>query len=214
MERFSPAIVVALLVEKFGVDDASSATREEKKVAQRLVDIIARHVEGDELEVEEHEEVCSESEDDVEPSVNLDDGVVVNPDSISFSNGKVISATDVRRAIDYYRSPSDGCRPFSSMHNRFRFISNKNDMKRLREFERNEMSIVDRRNRIKALSAKLKETVIEKMGRGVILHDTDLRALAHSLNKEFRIPRFEASGGWIKKFKRANHFTSRRITKF
>ncbi|VDK28133.1 unnamed protein product, partial [Anisakis simplex] len=52
------------------------------------------------------------------------------------------------------------------------------------------------------------------MGRGVILHDTDLRALAHCINKKYKIPHFEASAGWLKKFKHVNHFTSRRITKF
>ncbi|VDK29252.1 unnamed protein product, partial [Anisakis simplex] len=76
MERFCSANVVALLGEKFGVGDATSPSREEIKMAQRLADIIMRHAEGDELEVEEDEEVCSESEDEVESSTDLDDGAI------------------------------------------------------------------------------------------------------------------------------------------
>ncbi|VDK30039.1 unnamed protein product, partial [Anisakis simplex] len=206
MERFCSANVVAVLGEKFGMGDAASATREEKKLAQRLADIIIRHAEGDELEVEEDEEVCSESEGEEESAVDLDDGFLVTPDKVSFSNGKLICASDVRRAVDYYRSTSDGHRPCSSMQSKFRFITNKNDLKRLREFEKDQVSVTDRRNQIRALSLKLKEMVIDKMGRGAILHDNDLRAFAHLLNKEYKIPNFEASAGWLKKFKHINRF--------
>ncbi|VDK52958.1 unnamed protein product [Anisakis simplex] len=99
-------------------------------MAQKLADIIMRHTEGNELKMEEDEEICNESEDKGESSENIDDGVLVVPDKVAFSNGKLISASDVHRAIDFCRSTSDEHRPLSSMLTMSRFISNKNDMKR------------------------------------------------------------------------------------
>ncbi|VDK41977.1 unnamed protein product [Anisakis simplex] len=95
--------------------------------------------------------------------MDLDNGVLAIPDTILFSNSKVICAPDVRRVVDYCGSPTDGYGTCSSVHSKFRFINNKDDLKRLREFEKNQISIVDRRSDIKALSVKLKEMVIERM---------------------------------------------------
>ncbi len=56
--------------------------------------------------------------------------------------------------------------------------------------------------------------VIDKMNRGIILHDVNLQAMARKINVALQIPNFNASLRWIQNFKADNRISSRHITKF
>ncbi|KAE9551069.1 hypothetical protein FO519_005706 [Halicephalobus sp. NKZ332] len=70
------------------------------------------------------------------------------------------------------------------MNSRFRFIKEKADLDKLREFEKSEQNQRNRRLLLRQLAGSLNKKVIEKMNAGIILHDHDLRRLALSIKCE------------------------------
>lgn len=130
-----------------------------------------------------------------------------------FSNNNLIDIDRVKSALKYYRSTISGFRPLSSMNHTYSFIRTKNDVAKLRAFEADEELCVDRRNQLRVLCDELRQTIFDKMERGIILHDTDIQALARTINQGLKVPRFNASLRWVQNFKKASKIVSRHITK-
>lgn len=135
------------------------------------------------------------------------------PNMVSFSGGKLIEIDKVKTALNFYRSSATRTRPLSTMTNQHRFIRTKNDLDKLRNFERDENQCINWRNQMRVLCDRLRATIFDKMDRGIILHDTDIQALAIKINHELHIPNFKASLRWVQDFKNASRIVSRKITK-
>lgn len=130
-----------------------------------------------------------------------------------FSGGKLVALETVRRAVIYYRSTTTKSRPLESITKQFRFIKTKNDLKKLRNFEKDEQACIDRKNQLRILCNEVRQTIFDKMERGITLHDADIQLIAREVNRTLNVPRFNAELRWVQKFKKASRITSRHITR-
>lgn len=210
--------VLRILLETFEVAPSSiQATREDIRLARRIRQIVF-DFDDDELDVEETDGTLSmalEHEDwnpiDEEADTSNDE-IDASADTVTFSGNNSVLVESVNSALEFYRRPKRQARSLWSLQNNFRFVKTQNDLNKLRRFEKDPKSCVDRIRSIEVLSKRLQEAVFAKIDEGNTLHDADLQAMAREINEQMQIRRFNASMGWIAKFKRENGIVSRRIT--
>ncbi|PIC14070.1 hypothetical protein B9Z55_027366 [Caenorhabditis nigoni] len=159
-------------------------SRQEKKLARVLCNIMDQSKEGDVM-IEETEEVIDEESGDWEPE-------------------------EFQTAIDYYRNTTKGFRSLDSMKSRFRWITESKHIDKLRAYEKEKNEFKETRtNLLRFLSNRLFEVVKDKLKTGFSLHDLDLQRFAlHINNKETKIQGFKASESWITSWKKAHRVLS------
>ncbi|GMT21763.1 hypothetical protein PFISCL1PPCAC_19955, partial [Pristionchus fissidentatus] len=224
---FSSARVVALLAHRLGIDpDVSSASREERKLADRFVALL-KEAEVGSLFYDEKEEMYPLDVEDYQgdPEWTEEDLDLLNdppnPDRkrFHFSKGNATLET-ILLAAKYYRSTTHKAhRSLDSMKNTFRFIGHENDLRKMELFakEADEQSTrrVGRILGLQLISNELEERARKEMEDGFSLHDVDLMVMAMEINREGSyVDTFQASSSFVDRFKRKARIGSRHITKF
>lgn len=216
-----PGMILKILLNKFGSPKSPqrTANREEQKIANSFVRILQEAMVGS-VSIESEEEFDEDSDEDFdEKEWDCDDTPptsTIAADAMINFEGTLVSAVEIRAAINHYRSSQKGVRTLSSMAARFRWIRTESHMNRLRHYEKNQAIRVNRLSQLKKIQELLAESVTEKLKNGVSLHDYELRQMAIRINQSLQTPieNFKASHSWIQSFKQSIKICSRRITKF
>jgi hypothetical protein len=136
--------VIAILANEFGVGNLESANREEKKLANALKSLMNQSEAWDDFEVEEEEdELNVEACADIEVDADYEDEFFANwtleepgsPENCIRFGDNFVSVDQVRSALNYFRQPAKGSRSLDSMTSRFRWITDRNHVQKLRYFE-------------------------------------------------------------------------------
>jgi len=215
-----PDVIVGILSQTFGCCTTEDASRQELIIASKLEELI-QGLENSDWNVEEEEHLMQKNEDAVEDWIPHDgytahaDDFFATTDCIAFDD-KLVHVDIVKSAIAHYRNCANRSRPLSSMHNRFPWIKSRNHLNRIRLYEKTEAIMASRTNKLRALSHRLHEVIVEKMNEGISLRHSSVRSLAIHLNKEdeFNIPDFVASASWVSRFLSSRRLVSRKTTKF
>ena len=201
------------------------ACREDRKLAQRIIDLLKPVSDPDKNDSwPEDSDQCDNEEivgnqldsSDEEYELASDKDKLGTPAAanfmVSFSKNVNVPVDKVREAITFYRSCEKGNRSLKCMMSHYRFIRNKHDLQILRLQERNGFSKINRSPLLKKLHEDLKENVHSAMRSGIILHDSDIQNMARKIADKLHVADFKASLSWIKQFREAERIVSRRIT--
>ncbi|CAJ0586359.1 unnamed protein product, partial [Mesorhabditis spiculigera] len=219
MSVIRPEAVIGLLAKNFGCIELD-LSEEETKFAHQLQHLLVDALTGD-LQTTVQEELfrAEDTSDDEDEPYEMDDRVVrpIKAEKNGFVRfgDKQASIATVKRAIAYYRLPASKTRPMSSMASRFRFLSNRSHMDKLRQLEEQDHVFMDRNAALKRLTEIVSREVNQKLDEGLPLHGRNLRAIVMELNEQHKLVKgFLASPSWIHKLKRHLNLCSRSITKF
>lgn len=145
------------------------------------------------------------------------DGVIFSSPTELVFGGRVVTREEANTALDYYRSAKAGKRTLEAMRNRFRWITGRHDMDKLKLYEKDRDNFKEsRRNLLKFLGERLYEEVkgiqvnlnwkqlFHFNFLGICLHDRDLKMIALDINKkETHVENFKACQTWITNWKRS-----------
>ena len=143
LQMINKSNVIAILANEFGVGNLASANREEKKLAYALKSLLSQSEAWDDFEVEEEDELNVEACADIEADADYEDEFFANwtleepggPENCIRFSENFVSVDQVQSALNYYRQPTKGSRSLDSMRQKYRWISDRNHVQKLRYFE-------------------------------------------------------------------------------
>lgn len=95
------------------------------------------------------------------------DGVIFSSPTELVFGGRVVTREEANTALDYYRSAKAGKRTLEAMRNRFRWITGRHDMDKLKLYEKDRDNFKEsRRNLLKFLGERLYEEVKGRLDSG------------------------------------------------
>nr|AAA20582.1 putative transposase [Caenorhabditis elegans]CAA84584.1 putative transposase [Caenorhabditis elegans] len=216
---FRPQVIIGELMKTFGTNtNALPMSREETKTVEKFTRIL-KDAETDDLLIQsdDEEEVFGGIVDEEDWKPDDDDpSACVVPDKVNFSSGAAIDVAMVHSAVEFMTDVrTKKLRSFASMQRRYRFIKTQHDMQKLRVFAKNNEIQCSRVSQFSTLSGLLRTKVFEAIDDRISIDKFTLRRLAVQLNDEHvHIEGFQASDGWLKKWKKTNGLVSRHVTTF
>ncbi|CAJ0581224.1 unnamed protein product, partial [Mesorhabditis spiculigera] len=209
--------ILESLVREFGTATSNESLTRKEATLRNWMAAQLREVEYSSLTCETEEEQFHDEMEEVDDDwdgadVGSHNNNCVLHDHIRFDD-KMIPESEVKRALDYYRSAKNGHRTVRAMTTKFRWVTSDYHIRKLRKYASDKKAFCLQAAR-KQLIALLKKEVMSKFDDGIQLHDGDLATLAIRINNEVtRIPHFQASPTWIYGFKRYAGIVLRRITR-
>lgn len=144
IKMINKSTVIAILANEFGIGNLESANREEKKLANALKSLLNQSEAWVDFEVEEEDELNVEASADVELDADYEDEVFAHwdleepggPENCIRFGDNFVSIDQVQSALDYFRQPRKNSRSLDSMKKTYRWITDRNHVQKLRDFER------------------------------------------------------------------------------
>ena len=202
----------------------TSATREDKKLAGRIVSLLEAHAEtlsvaelDDEDDIEELARIAEDSDTDYDSGEVT--GQKEQPSTscsspmrrIALRNDKAITMDAAHAIMAFYRSSKKGKRHFPCMKSKFRCLASQHDLNKVLKSVREGYPVDDRPQLFKVLRERLRKWSFDSFDSEITLHDEDFQKMAREIADELQIPSLKASLRWIKYFRERERIVSRKI---
>ncbi|XP_035705862.1 uncharacterized protein LOC110847661 [Folsomia candida] len=212
----NPAHVVEHLVKlvrtRFGDDNQSPPTDEERELANHLFEIIIELDNGTAVletdwtlthDTDGHDTVEEEDNED-EPSQNSQEWETLS--LVTESSTENFTLDYMKSVLECYDKHGWG-----RVQKRFKRVKYRKYIYRFRDYVQQNGTNAEK---LQKLHIELFEKFSILLMKREIIHDFDLKRWALQMAKELNLPQFKASDAWILIFKKSHNIVSRKITKF